>query len=212
MGKMNNSDSSTTIGIVITLALVAVIALVVGLAGSSFAGAFLLVAAIVLAVFILLVILITVFSIGIGKKDSRKAVSAEHGSAVPEEVRAADHVLLNIIAVMEAVHDPEVKARAAKLCEQCRMINTIITRQPEELYKASDFFNSWLPMFLALMESYVPKELAAEPDLTGRTLTCMDNLAVLFDRQYRAFFTTEVFDLSSEAKALEAAMKKNKLG
>jgi len=208
---MSNYDSGTTISIVITLVLVAAVALVLFLAGSSFAGAFLLVAAIVLAVFILLVILITVFTIGIGSKDRERAAFAAHTAVIPEDIRAADHVILNIIAVMEAVHDPEVKASAGKLCGQCRMINDIAARQPEELFKAAGFFRSLLPLFLTMMESYVSLEPSGDVDLQGRTLSCMAGFTVLFDRQYRAFFTTESCDLSSEALELESVLKKNRL-
>jgi len=208
---MNGNDSSTTIGIVITLALVAVVVLVLRLAGSTFAGAFLLVAAIVLAVFILLVILITVFSIGLGKKDHRKPASSYQAGEIPTEVRAADRVLLDVIAIMEAVHNTEVRTAASKLCDQCRMINDIATRQPDELYKGELFFTSLLPLFLSVMETYITREPAGDEDLTGRTLSAMANFAVLFDRQYRAFFTTEVYDLSGEIRALEADLKKNRL-
>lgn len=207
---MNRNDSSTTIGIIITLALVAVVVLVLRLAGSTFAGAFLLVAAIVLAVFILLVILITVFSIGLGKKDQRKPFPPYLAGEIPAEVRTADRVLLDLIAIVEAVHNTEVRLTASKLCGQCRMINDIATRQPDELYKGELFFTSLLPLFLSVMETYISREPAGDEDLTGRTLSVMATFAVLFDRQYRAFFTTEVYDLSGEIRALEADLKKNR--
>lgn len=206
---MDKLQGNKPLGLIIGI-LIAIF-LVLKLTGSSAAGIFLFIGAIILAAFVVLVLVLTLFAISKGKKDFENLPQNKVASEVPEEIRQAKAELLGDNRKMRRLKNMAVKALAQKDYDLCAKIIETIAKQPEEIRRSAQFFDYYLPTFgtvldkyLTLEESGVDLEAAAE-----KALTCLGSMQSALDKQYRNLFTNEMLDLTVEMNALNTIMKKD---
>jgi len=206
---MDKFQGNKSIGIII--AVLVAIFLILKLTGSSAAGIFLFIAAIILAAFVILVLVITLFAIAKGKKDFESMPQNKAAAEVPQEIREAKTALLENGRLMRRIKNMNVKTHAQKDYDLCSKIIDTITKQPDEVRRCVQFFTYYLPTYGTVLEKYivleeggVDLEAAAE-----KAVTCLDNMQSALDKQYRNLYSNELLDLTVEMNALDTIMKKD---
>lgn len=206
---MNKFQGNKSLGIII--AVLVAIFLILKLTGSSAAGIFLFIGAIILAAFVILVLLITLFAIGKGKKDFENLPKNKAASDMPAEILEAKTSLLASGRLLRRIRRMNVKASAQKDFDLCSKIIDTISKQPEEVRRSTQFFTYYLPTYGTVLEKYLVLEDAGV-DLDSaaeKAITCLANMQDALDKQYRNLFSNEMLDLTVEMNALDTIMKKD---
>ena len=208
--RSNNTSGGWVIGLI---AAALIVVLLIGRSGFSLLKPVITFAFIAAAVLFVLVIGGTIYAICSGYKEKRKSAVGRLNKEDAVIIEEAQKDLDETQKALKTVSDQELRAKGMTAYASAKKTVEEIIRQPEEIRRASQFFNYYIPTFKTVVLKYLVLQNSGEntEEYIKKVFNHFDTLNKAFGRQYSALFENDKLDLTVETKALEAALKRDGL-
>ena len=160
----------------------------------------------------LLVLLVAVVLYFAFRKPDEKEANGTSGdvTAILNQGRSD---LMELRRMSMQVRHAEIRKRSEDICTSVDKILRTVTEQPEDMPRARQFVNYYLPTLGKILRKYVRIEAGGVPaeDMTGSTIACLGDIRTALEKQYANLFEDDMLDLSVEMEALKLICKRDGL-
>ena len=143
-------------------------------------------------------------------KQSKKAALSPADS---EKLKAANQEILKARLSLGKIKDKDIRDLVDPALENSEKILKTLKEQPDEIRKAGQFLNYYLPTLNVVLDKYMTVE-ASDIDLapTKEKVTAyLSDISKATTKEYENLFSDEVLDLSVEMEAMQLAFKRDGL-
>lgn len=111
------------------------------------------------------------------------------------------------------IKDKEIRTETEKVSSLVEKILTTLREQKDDISKARQFFNYYLPTICKILDKYVRLEESGvlTDDVRNSTLTCLLDIQRALEKQYQSLFDNDTVDLTVDMEALTLICKKDGL-
>lgn len=181
------------------------------------------VAGIALVVFVIALIVSALKGNGSKTDNSQKAplyrsVSIGGNSASslePEQAQLisnAENALFKAKYAANKLKDTDIRNALNQVIIKADLVIKTMKEQPEEIRKANQFFNYYLPTIEVVLQKYATLENSGEgEEYKAKVVDFLGDTGTAFDNLYNAMFKDEKLDLEVEVEAMQLSLKRDGL-
>ena len=183
------------------------------------------VAGIAMIVFIIALIFSAIKGDG-SKKDNSKKTPLYNSTSIggsggasnlePEQAKLisdGESALFKAKYAANKLGDTDIRNALNQVIIKADLVVKTMKEQPEEIRKANQFFNYYLPTIEVVLEKYAALEKGGEGggEYKTKVIGFLNDTASAFDSLYNAMFKDEKLDLEVEVEAMQLALKREGL-
>lgn len=113
--------------------------------------------------------------------------------------------LLELRQLNMRLKNRQIRSRSEEICSIVDKIIRALREQPEDIFRARQFFNYYLPTLGEILRKYriLEESGVSASDTTGNVASCLEVIRAAMEKQYENLFDDDKLDLTVEIEVLK---------